>query len=82
MEADIDGDPKSKRGNLGYKIWRILHRLQGFESKYAFKVVLLTALLSIPGYLTNTRKWWNEYDAWWAVSMAWIMSHPRFVPLL
>lgn len=66
----------SSRDALAYKIWRVLHRLQGFESRYAFKVCLVTSLLSVPSYLDNTG-WWDRYEVWWAVSMSWIMIHPR-----
>lgn len=83
LDADKDLPPKheeerdgSKRDALGYKIWRVLHRLQGFESRYAFKACLVTSLLSVPSYLDGT-DWWDRYDAWWAVSMSWIMIHPR-----
>lgn len=67
----------SKRIRFGYQIWRVLHRLQGFESKYAVKVCLLTGLLAIPGWLQQSRGWWNETESWWAVVMAWLMVHPR-----
>ncbi|KAG6001899.1 hypothetical protein E4U43_001220 [Claviceps pusilla] len=67
----------SKQRKLRYKIWRILYHLQGFESKYTFKVCLVTSLLSIPAYLYQSHTWWNEYEAWWAVAMSWTIMHPR-----
>lgn len=73
----MDPAPVSKRSKLGYKIWLILHRLQGFESKYAVKVCLLTALLAVPAWLEQSSGWWNETESWWAVVMAWLMVHPR-----
>ncbi|ODA82317.1 hypothetical protein RJ55_00824 [Drechmeria coniospora] len=75
MDAHRDGDSSPKRKKLRYRLWRVLYRLQGFESRYAFKVCLVTALLSVPSYLDTS--WWNEYEAWWAVSMSWIAMHPR-----
>ncbi|KAL6404793.1 hypothetical protein AUP68_11624 [Ilyonectria robusta] len=65
------------RDKLGYRIWMILHRMQGFESRYALKVAILVSLLSIPAWLTGDSKWWDHYEAWWAVCMGWIMMHPR-----
>lgn len=80
MDAERGQDPteeESKGEALGYRVWRILRRLQGYESLYAFKVCLMTSLLSVPSYLDNTTDWWDRYEVWWAVSMSWIMMHPR-----
>ncbi|KAH7238918.1 hypothetical protein BKA59DRAFT_402587 [Fusarium tricinctum] len=76
-EPSITGQPASDRDKLGYKIWIILRRLQGFESRYALKVAILTTLLALPGWLRSESAWWNRYEAWWAVCMGWIMIHPR-----
>ncbi|KAI4204068.1 MAG: hypothetical protein LQ350_001461 [Teloschistes chrysophthalmus] len=62
---------------LRQKIWRVLHRMQGFESRFAFKVVLVTSLLSVPAWLEQSRGWWNRYDIWWTVVTVWLMTHPR-----
>ncbi|PNY25447.1 Protein BRE4 [Tolypocladium capitatum] len=75
VDASADDDATPKRKRLRYKTWRILYHLQGFDSKYAFKVCLVTALLSVPGYLDLG--WWDEYEAWWAVTMSWIVLHTR-----
>jgi len=72
-----DGPAISTQRKLRYKIWRTLYYLQGFESKYAFKVCLVTSLLSVPAYLTRTHTWWNEYEVWWAAAMSWTIMHPR-----
>lgn len=67
----------AKRGKLRFKLWNVLYRFQGFESRYAFKVCLVTSLLSVPGYLERDDAWWDEYEAWWAVTLGWIAMHPR-----
>jgi hypothetical protein len=77
MEPSIRGQPASRRDKLGYKVWTILHRLQGFESRYALKVAILISILSIPAWLTKDSQWWDHYEAWWGVCMGWIMMHPR-----
>ncbi|RPB14984.1 hypothetical protein P167DRAFT_582458, partial [Morchella conica CCBAS932] len=33
-----------------YKVWMVVHRLQQFESRFAVKVVLVTALLCVPAW--------------------------------
>lgn len=58
-------------------MWRVLHRLQGFESKYALKACLVTSLLSVPSYLEQSKWWWDRYEGWWAVAMCWVVMHPR-----
>lgn len=75
-EPSIRGQPASRRDKLGYRIWTVLHRLQGFESRYALKVAVLTSALALPAWLSDG-SWWNRYEAWWAVCMGWIMIHPR-----
>ncbi|KAF4972415.1 hypothetical protein FSARC_982 [Fusarium sarcochroum] len=77
IEPSIRGQPASRRDKLGYRIWTVLHRLQGFESRYALKVAILTSALALPGWLSSESMWWNQYEAWWAVCMGWIMIHPR-----
>lgn len=77
-EEDLAMDrttPKQKR--LRYKLWRVLHRLQGFETRFALKCAVVTSLLAVPAWLPQSRGWWNEYESWWAVVMVWIMMHPR-----
>ncbi|KAI4256886.1 MAG: hypothetical protein LQ352_001886 [Teloschistes flavicans] len=59
------------------KIWRIFHRMQGFESRFALKVVFVTSLLSVPAWLEQSRSWWNRYEIWWTVVTVWLMTHPR-----
>lgn len=54
-----------------------LHRLQGFESRFAFKATLVTTLISVPAWLPQSQGWWNDNESWWAVLMVWVMMHPR-----
>ena len=74
--SESDAKPK-KTTVIRYQVWRALHRLQGFESKYAFKACLVTSLLSVPSYLDQSKWWWDRYEGWWAVAMSWVVMHPR-----
>jgi hypothetical protein len=67
----------SKSQRFRYRFWAILHRLQGFEMRFALKVAIVTSLLSVPAWLSQSRGWWNENESWWAVVFVWIMMHPR-----
>ncbi|KAL9043580.1 MAG: hypothetical protein Q9214_003239, partial [Letrouitia sp. 1 TL-2023] len=76
--AAINGKAsKVEKRGLRCRIWVALHRLQGFESRFAFKVVAVTTLLSVPAWLDQSRGWWNDNEIWWAVVTVWLMSHPR-----
>jgi hypothetical protein len=77
MDANADSAPASKKRRLRYKIWRGLYRLQGFECRYAFKVCLVTSLLSIPSYLPQSVGWWDQYEVWWVVVVSWAVMHPQ-----
>jgi hypothetical protein len=69
-EEDVAMDrTASKKRRLRYKAWLILHRLQGFETRFALKVAVVTSLLAIPAWLHQSREWWNENESWWAVVM-------------
>jgi len=72
----VDRDEATK-SQPRYKVWLILHGLQGFEIRFALKVGIVVSMLAIPGWLEYSREWYNRYDSWWAVIMAWIMMHPR-----
>jgi len=60
-----------------YRAWRVIHRLQGFEARFAIKLAAVTALLSLPVWLDSSQKWYNHNAGWWAVITAWFMMHPR-----
>ena len=72
--VDNEGDRTTA---FRYTLWLLLHRLQGFESRFALKVTLTTTLLSIPAWLPQSRGWWNNYESWWTVVTVWLMMHPR-----
>jgi hypothetical protein len=69
--------PPLKKSTVRHGVWRLLHRLQGFEMRFALKNVIVMVLLGMPAWLNGSRVWWNGYSAWWAVTMAWLMMHPR-----
>ncbi|KAI4120641.1 MAG: hypothetical protein LQ338_006865 [Usnochroma carphineum] len=68
---------QSDQTTFRYKVWVLLHRMQGFESRFALKVVLVTTLLSVPAWLEQSRDWWNTNQIWWTVVTVWLMTHPR-----
>ncbi|PHH60559.1 hypothetical protein CDD81_1564 [Ophiocordyceps australis] len=76
MDADTDHGVTTGSG-IPFKMWRVLHRLQGFETKYAFKVCLMCVLLSVPSFVDACKHWWDKYECWWAVAMSWIVMHPQ-----
>ncbi|PQE25886.1 Brefeldin A-sensitivity 4 protein [Rutstroemia sp. NJR-2017a BBW] len=76
-EIAMTGTQASRKKRLRYRMWKILHRLQGFETRFALKAAIVTSLLAIPGWLEQSTVWWNRYESWWAVVMVWIMMHPR-----
>ena len=62
---------------LRYRAWKVLHRLQQWETRFAFKVVFVTVALSIPAWVESSRVWYLENECWWSVIAAWFMMHPR-----
>ncbi|KAK2624732.1 hypothetical protein QTJ16_005925 [Diplocarpon rosae] len=68
---------RSRKKRFRYRLWEAMHRLQGFETRFALKVAITTSLLSVPAWLDQSEGWWNRNESWWAVAMVWVMSHPR-----
>jgi len=67
----------SESRTIRYRMWLVLHRLQGFEARFALKVAIVTTLLSIPAWLPQSNHWWNAVESWWAVVIVWLNMHPR-----
>lgn len=66
-EEEKEASKQSKQKRFRYRLWETLHRLQGFETRFALKVTITTSLLSVPAWLDQSRGWWNQNESWWAV---------------
>ncbi|KAI1827356.1 hypothetical protein F4861DRAFT_405891 [Xylaria intraflava] len=78
MTADDHGDSASyEKTRLRYRIWTVLHRMQGFETRFGLKTALVISLLALPAYLDSSHAWWDYHQVWWTVVMAWLMMGPR-----
>ncbi|KAI1768640.1 hypothetical protein GGR53DRAFT_477848 [Hypoxylon sp. FL1150] len=78
MTADeLEDEWSVNRNHIRHEIWGILHRLQGFETRFGLKTAAITSLLSIPAWLSYNHGWWDSYEVWWAVVMAWLIMGPR-----
>jgi hypothetical protein len=75
--ADIEDESPTKIRRVGRSIWEVMHRAQGFETRFGLKTTAVTSLLSVPAWLSQSNGWWNYYEAWWAVIMAWLIMAPR-----
>lgn len=73
----LEDNDISKIARFRHSLWEFIHRLQDFESRFAFKVTLVTALISIPAWLQQSSEWWNVNEIWWSVVTVWLMMHPR-----
>ncbi|KAI0203593.1 hypothetical protein F4808DRAFT_417238 [Astrocystis sublimbata] len=74
---DLTNDSNSRETRLRHRIWALLHRLQGFETRFGLKTALVTTLLALPGYLSQSHAWWERYEGWWSVVMGWLILGPR-----
>ena len=76
--ASFSGESHTKR----YHVWRAIHRMQGFETRFAIKLAVVISFLSFPAWLNRSTGWYKENESWWAVIGAWFMMHPRVVCFL
>ncbi|KAI1656416.1 hypothetical protein F4813DRAFT_364292 [Daldinia decipiens] len=74
-EPEDEWNPK--RNRMRQQIWRVLHRLQGFETRFGLKTAAITSLLSIPAWISQAHGWWDGSEVWWGVVMAWLIMGPR-----
>ncbi|KAI0173437.1 hypothetical protein GGR52DRAFT_387284 [Hypoxylon sp. FL1284] len=78
MTADeLEDEEGTKKNYMRHEIWGILHRLQGFETRFGLKTAAITSLLSIPAWLPRNHGWWDSHEVWWGVVMAWLIMGPR-----
>ncbi|KAH8666333.1 hypothetical protein BX600DRAFT_397143 [Xylariales sp. PMI_506] len=75
--TEIEDETPTKKTRVGHSIWLVMHRMQGFETRFALKTTAVTSLLSVPAWLHPSNGWWNDYEIWWAVVMAWLILAPR-----
>ena len=75
--TEIEDDSPSKPARLGKSIWKVMHRAQGFETRFGLKTTAVTSLLAVPAWLAQSNGWWDYYEAWWAVIVAWLIMAPR-----
>ncbi|KAK9793142.1 putative ER transporter 6TM N-terminal domain-containing protein [Seiridium cardinale] len=75
--TEIEDESPTKKARIGKSVWKVMHRAQGFETRFGLKTTAVTSLLSVPAWLAHTNEWWNSYEAWWAVVMAWLIMAPR-----
>ncbi|CAN6671569.1 protein Bre4p [Trichomonascus vanleenenianus] len=62
---------------LRYKVWQTLHALQGYESRFALKSAIVCTILSLPAWLVSSREWYEAYNGWFSVIIAFTTMHPR-----
>ncbi|KAI0429993.1 hypothetical protein F5Y09DRAFT_242819 [Xylaria sp. FL1042] len=74
---ELSNDSKSGETGTCHRIWTVLHRMQGFETRFGLKTALVTSLLAVPAYLIDHNPWWDHYDGWWGVVMGWLIMGPR-----
>ena len=71
------GDMLTDNQTFRYRIWQVLHYLQGFEGRFALKMVIATTSMSVPAWLPQSRGWFISDESWWAVVMVWLLMDPR-----
>ncbi|KAI0534119.1 hypothetical protein GGR58DRAFT_484026 [Xylaria digitata] len=74
---DLTHSSESRETRFRYRVWTLLHRMQGFETRFGLKTALVTSLLAVPAYLVDSHSWWDRYDGWWGVVMGWLIMGPR-----
>jgi hypothetical protein len=75
--TEIEDESTTKHARVGHSIWTVIHRLQGFETRFGLKTTIVTSLLAVPAWLSQSNGWWNENEIWWGVVMAWLIMAPR-----
>ncbi|RYP82810.1 hypothetical protein DL770_005520 [Monosporascus sp. CRB-9-2] len=64
--TELEDEPTAK-SRFRQDLWSVVHRMQGFETRFGLKTALVTSLLAIPAWFVQDATWWNEFEIWWAV---------------
>ncbi|KAH9886537.1 hypothetical protein F4778DRAFT_798238 [Xylariomycetidae sp. FL2044] len=75
--TELEDDSTAGKSSLRRATWAILHRMQGFETRFGLKTAAVMSLLAVPAWLYESNDWWNGYETWWAVVMAWLIMGSR-----
>ncbi|KAF3905452.1 hypothetical protein ABW20_dc0103997 [Dactylellina cionopaga] len=80
-DSDFTSKPavqqEGEKKTLRFRVWEILHELQGFEARFALKNTMTVCLLAIPAWLPGSQGWWDEWEGWWCIVAAWHLMQPR-----
>lgn len=74
--TDNNGKLSDAQG-VRYSVWLTMHRLQDYEARFAIKSSITTAILSIPAWIPDSNGWYQQYDVWLSVLIAYLSLHPR-----
>ncbi|RYP50418.1 hypothetical protein DL768_004093 [Monosporascus sp. mg162] len=66
--TELEDEPTAK-SRFRHDLWSVVHRMQGFETRFGLKTALVTSLLAIPAWFVQDAAWWNEFEIWWAVGL-------------
>ncbi|RYP18804.1 hypothetical protein DL767_009755 [Monosporascus sp. MG133] len=61
--TELEDEPTAK-SRFRHDLWSIVHRMQGFETRFGLKTALVTSLLAIPAWFIQDAAWWNEFEIW------------------
>ncbi|KAI0503420.1 hypothetical protein F5B22DRAFT_629091 [Xylaria bambusicola] len=75
--GDVNSSSERRGDCFREQVWTVLHRMQGFETRFGLKTALVTSLLAVPAYVMDSHSWWDRSDAWWAVVIGWLIMGPR-----
>ncbi|KAK6495322.1 hypothetical protein TWF481_003346 [Arthrobotrys musiformis] len=75
--SDLAEKPAPQKKTLRFRIWEVLHEMQGFEARFALKNTITICLLAIPAWLSGPQTWWDEWEGWWCLVAAWHLMQPR-----
>ncbi|KAI0477396.1 hypothetical protein GGR56DRAFT_665417 [Xylariaceae sp. FL0804] len=56
----LDDDTDTTSSRVRHQAWVMLHRLQGFETRFGLKTAVVTSLLAVPAWLSGSDWWWDE----------------------
>lgn len=62
---------------LRYKLWLISSQIISYESRWALKIAIVMTFLALPSWLSQSFKWYQEYQCWWAPLSLLILANRR-----
>lgn len=60
-----------------FRLWKLSSSLVGPEMKWTLKVLFVVIFFSLPGWIPESYRWYDNYQCWWAPLTFLLLAHRK-----